>query len=108
MVDKRQHIRVPVKMLVLCEVDGATVINGLATNISLGGSRIESAEVPEFGSELTVVARIPGEKKLSRLPATVRWTKPSCFGVQFRMLRAKDTYRIAHLMSQSVRSNPAR
>jgi hypothetical protein len=108
MVDKRQHIRVPVKMLVLCEVEGAPLINGLATNISLGGSRIESAEVPEPGAELTVVARIPGEQDMSRLPATVRWTKPNCFGVQFRMLRAKDTYRIAHLMSQSVRTGPSR
>jgi type IV pilus assembly protein PilZ len=104
-VDKRQYKRVSVKILVLCELEGAPVINGLATNLSLGGSRIESAEVPAFGSQLTIVARIPGEKELSRLPGTVRWTAPSSFGVQFGLLGAKDTYRIANLMRQSAHSD---
>jgi hypothetical protein len=103
-VDKRQHVRVPVKMLVVCERESAPVFHGLVTNISLGGSRIESAEVPPFGTALTVVTRLPGETEMSRLQATVRWTAPSSFGVQFGLLRPKDAYRIASLMSQSVRS----
>jgi len=103
-VDKREHGRVSVKMLVVCERAGAPTINGLATNISLGGSRIESAEVPPSGSALTIFTRLPGETEVSRLHATVRWTAPTAFGVQFGSLRAKDNYRIANLMSQSVRS----
>ena len=106
-MDKRQHIRVSVKMPVTCELDGDAVINGLATNISLGGSRIESTEVPVFGTQLTIILHMPGEKEASRLPATVRWTAPSSFGVQFGLLGARDTYRIVDLMSRSVRSDGA-
>ena len=90
-MDQRQHARVSVKLLVLCELEGAAVINGLATNFGLGGSRIESSEVSAFGTQLTIVACMPGEKEASRLPATVRWTAPSSFGVQFGLLGAKDT-----------------
>jgi hypothetical protein len=104
MVEKREHARVSVKMLVVCEREGAALINGLATNISLGGSRIESADVPPFGTPLTIITRLPGETEMSRLRATVRWTAPSAFGVRFGSLRAKDNYRIANLMCQSVRS----
>ncbi len=103
-MNRREHARVPVKMLVVCEREGEPLINGLATNISLGGSRIESAEVPAFGAALTIVTRLPGETEMSRLRATVRWTAPSAFGVQCGSLRAKDNYRIASLMSQSVRA----
>jgi type IV pilus assembly protein PilZ len=93
---------------VICELENGAVINGLATDISLGGSRIESSEVPAFGTRFTVVARVPGEKEASRLPATVRWTGPSCFGVQFGLLGARDTYRIVDLMSRTLHSNRAR
>ena len=102
-MDKREHGRVSVKMLVVCEREGEPTINGLATNISLGGSRIESADIPPFDAALTIVTRLPGETEMSRLHATVRWTAPSAFGVQFGSLRAKDNFRIASLMSQSVR-----
>jgi type IV pilus assembly protein PilZ len=93
---------------VICELESGAVINGLATDISRGGSRIDSAEVPEFGTRFTVVARMPGEKEASRLPATVRWTGPGCFGVQFGLLGARDTYRIVDLMSRSIHSGLAR
>ncbi len=105
MVDKRQHMRVSVRVPVLCERPGASVISGLVTDLSLGGLRIASPEVPGFGTHLTIVAHMPGDLEACRLPATVRWTKPTCFGVEFGMLSAKDVYRIVDLMAHSVRSS---
>jgi hypothetical protein len=49
------------------KLEGAAVINGLVPNINLGGTRIESPEVPAFGAQLTIVAYMPGEKEASRL-----------------------------------------
>jgi hypothetical protein len=95
-------------MPVSCELEGAAVIDGLATDMSLRGSRIECAELPGFGVQVTIVVHLPGEKEASRLPATVCWTKPGCFGVRFGLLGARDTYRIADLMGRSFRSDGAR
>jgi type IV pilus assembly protein PilZ len=107
-VDKRKHLRVSIKLPVSCELDGANVVDGVATNISLGGVRIESSEVPAYGTQLTVVLRVPGEAATSRLPATVRWSAPGCFGVEFGLLGARDTYRIVDLMGRTFRADPAR
>jgi hypothetical protein len=59
---------------------------------------LESSEHPTFGTELTLVGRLPGAKKDVRLPAVVRWTKPGGFGVQFGLLGALETHLISELM----------
>ena len=101
-------MRVSVKIPVVCEPEGGAAIDGHAIDISLEGTRIESSEVPAFGTQLIIVAHMPGEPEAWRLPATVRWTAPGSFGVQFGSLDARDTYRIADLMSRSVHSDRAR
>ena len=104
MEDKRRHLRVPVRVHVSCELEGDVVFDAVATDICLGGSRIESPQSPGFGSRLTIVTQLPGCSERSRLPATVRWTQSGAFGVQFGLLGARDTYRIADLMSKAMRS----
>jgi hypothetical protein len=101
-------MRISIKLPVVCEPEGGATIHGLAIDISLEGTRIESSEVPAFGAQLTIVAHMPGEQEAWRLPATVRWTAPGSFGVQFGPLGARDTYRIADLMRRSVHSDRAR
>jgi hypothetical protein len=98
-------MRVSVNIPVVCESEGGAAINGHVSNISLDGTRIESSEVPAFGTQLTIVACMPGEPDAWRLPATVRWTARGSFGVQFGSLGARDAHRIADLMSRSVRSD---
>ena len=84
-------------MAVSCEQKQGAVIAGLGRDISLGGMFIEASEVPPFGTDLTIVGRLPGMDRDSRLPAVVRWTKPGGFGVQFGLLGARETHAITRL-----------
>ena len=88
-----------------CELEGDVVFDAVATDICLGGSRIESPETPGVGARLTIVTHLPGCSERSRLPATVRWTERGAFGVQFGLIGARDTYRIADLMSKAMRTS---
>ena len=67
-------------------------------DISVGGMYLESSELPPFGTELTILGRLPGAKKDVTLPGVVRWTKPGGFGVQFGLLGALETHLISELM----------
>ena len=102
MEDKRAHGRVPLNLRMSCERAGAPAFEVLAKDISLGGMYIESELGVTFGTELMLVARLPGAKAESRLPAVVRWTKPGGFGVQFGLLGALET----HLISQLMKPKP--
>ena len=105
MHDKRDHLRVAINMAVRCEVEGDVHFDALATDISIGGARVEASELPEIGRRLVIAAQLPGAKEVSRLPAVVRWNQTGSFGVQFGLLGARDTHRIAGLMGQAMRTN---
>jgi len=96
--DKRVHTRVPLDVTLSCERAGGASFQARAKDISVGGMFLESAELPTFGTELTMVGRLPGAKKDVRMPAVVRWTKPGGFGVQFGLLGAFETHLISELM----------
>ena len=102
MADRRRHIRIGTKIAVLCKIEGFDSFDAVATDISLGGTRLEGAKVPEYGTQMTIVAQLPGSSEVSRLPATVRWTGSSLFGVQFGLLGAHDTRIIAEMMARSL------
>jgi type IV pilus assembly protein PilZ len=59
---------------------------------------IESDAALAFGTELTIVLRLPGTKQDTRLPGTVRWQGPGGFGVQFGLLGARETHAISELL----------
>jgi type IV pilus assembly protein PilZ len=96
--EKRSYPRVSIDLEVSCEVDGKPAFAGNGRDISLGGMFIDAAEVPAFGTKITVVARLPGINDASRLPAVVRWSSPGGFGVQFGLLGARETHAITRLM----------
>jgi hypothetical protein len=106
-VDKRQHLRVATRLRASCEAPGVAPFDAVVIDISLGGARFESSQTPAFGLQLEIVAVLPGAAAASRLPATVRWVGPGSFGVQFGLLGARDTYRIADLMGKSLREAKA-
>jgi hypothetical protein len=81
-----------------CEPKSGAPFQALAKDISVGGMFLEANEAPGFGTELTIVALLPGATKEVRLPAIVRWTKPAGFGVQFGLLGAMETHVISELM----------
>jgi hypothetical protein len=96
--DKRHYSRVPIDVSVSCERAGAQPFRAAGKDISVGGMYLVSSEQPAFGTELTIVGRLPGAKKDVRLPAVVRWTKEDGFGVQFGLLGALETHLISELM----------
>jgi type IV pilus assembly protein PilZ len=96
--EKRSHPRVPIGLAVSCEVKDGPVIPGRGKDISIGGMFIEATEVPEFGTAITIVARLPGSSTDARLPAVVRWSSAGGFGIQFGLLGARDTHAITRLM----------
>jgi hypothetical protein len=62
---------------------------------------IEVPEAPAFGSEITVVVLIPGEKSPFTMPAIVRWARDGGIGIQFGLLGARETYSITEYVSKS-------
>ena len=97
MHDKRSHPRVPLSAEVACEVVGGAPILGRAKDISVGGMFIESETQVSFGTEVSIVLRLPNTKADFRLPAVIRWLKPGGFGVQFGLLGARETHAISEL-----------
>jgi len=95
--DKRVHPRVPVVADVACEVSGGAAILGRAKDISVGGMFIESEASVSFGTEVSIVLRLPNAKADLRLPGVIRWLKPGGFGVQFGLLGARETHAISEL-----------
>lgn len=85
-------------MPVACEVTGAASILGRSKDISVGGVYIESETQVTFGTQVTIVLRLPNTKADSRLPGIIRWIKPGGFGVQFGLLGARETHAISELL----------
>jgi c-di-GMP-binding flagellar brake protein YcgR len=96
--DKRSHPRVPLTVELTCEVSGSASISGRAKDISVGGMYIESETEVSFGTQVSIVLRLPNTKADARLPAVIRWIKPGGFGVQFGLLGARETHAISELL----------
>jgi Tfp pilus assembly protein PilZ len=98
--DKRVHPRVALEIEVSCERRGLGAFMGKAKDISIGGMFIDSTEAVSFGTDITIVARLPGTKADVRLPGIVRWVKPGGFGVQFGLLGARETHAISEILKR--------
>jgi hypothetical protein len=105
MREKRQHLRLSISIPVVCNAASGEMLEGVLTDLSLGGSRIVCTQLPTIGAALTVAVRLPGSPRPSHLPAIVRWTGAGSFGVQFGLLGARDTHLIVELMAKGVGSN---
>jgi hypothetical protein len=95
--DKRSHPRAPLNVDVTCELAGGSTIAAHAKDISIGGVFIESDAKVTFGTQVSIVVRLPNNKVDLRLPGVVRWLKPGGFGVQFGLLGARETHAISEL-----------
>jgi hypothetical protein len=98
--EKRSHPRVPIEATFSCEPAGGAAFQAKCKDLSVGGMYLEASSSPVFGTELTIVGRLPGAKKDLRLPAVVRWVKPGGFGVQFGLLGAVETHVLSELMKE--------
>jgi hypothetical protein len=96
--EKRVHPRAPVVFEVVCEEANGATFAGRVMDLSLGGMYVEADQTPPFGAKLFFIGRVPGMAVETRLPGTVRWTKPGGFGVQFGLLGARETHAITKVM----------
>jgi Tfp pilus assembly protein PilZ len=96
--DKRSHPRVPLSVDITCEVKDGAPIHGRSRDISVGGMFIESEAQVTFGTEVSIVLRLPNTKADARLPGVIRWLNPGGFGVQFGLLGARETHAISELL----------
>jgi type IV pilus assembly protein PilZ len=54
--------------------------------------------VAEFGAQVNVYARLPGQAEEMTLPGVVRWATPKGFGVQFGLLGARVTHALVQFL----------
>ncbi len=106
MQDRRMHLRVPAQVGVQYELPGGPRLDATTVDIGLGGTRLQSVRPPAAGSPLTLIARWPGCRDASRIPATVRWARQREFGVEFGLIAARDTHLIVEMMRLQLRSRP--
>jgi len=97
MQERRQSLRVRVRIPVLCEPTDGELFAGMMVNAGLDGCCIECANAPPRGTELAITARLPGAAELSRAVAVVRWASARAFGVQLDSLGAREMTFIAAL-----------
>ena len=64
----------------------------------MGGMYLETSEAVVFGEQLSLQLTLPGSPTAMTLPAVVRWTDATGFGVQFGLLGARETYAISQLV----------
>ncbi len=67
---------------------------GRATDLSVGGIRIETDAATPFGCVVIVKLRLPGCPRELTLPAVVRWTHGGAMGLQFGLIGARETHLI--------------
>jgi type IV pilus assembly protein PilZ len=96
-VEKRGHPRVHLGIPVSCRrKDGAT-FTGTARDISVAGMFVETDQQATFAEELTLAVKLPTSRNELSLPAIVRWTDDSGFGVQFGLIGARETHALSEL-----------
>jgi hypothetical protein len=106
MEEKRQNDRIqPFVAACRCLVEGQR-IPGFLTDLSSGGARIHAdVEGPPAGTTVTVEVRMGRQATYVRLPATVRWEKPSkrggfVFGVSFDGIGADEQRVLDHVIEE--------
>lgn len=91
--DRRVLIDVPVELV----AEGGARTAGRATDVSVGGVRVETDAPASFGMAMVVRMRLPGSARELALPAVVRWTQRGVVGLQFGLMGARETHLIASL-----------
>src|ERR1700678_2556521 len=95
--EQRRFPRVPIGVQVeVTSRDSWEKAPGIARDISLGGTFVETAFRATFGVAVLVGFTLPGQKPML-LPGIVRWTSERGMGVQFGLLGAQETHAITEI-----------
>lgn len=101
--EKRAHERVPARLRVVYEHDGART-EVRSRDLSLGGMFLETARPLPFGTELRVELSLPALANPAVIRGVVRWVKSDGMGLAFGPLRAAETWAINQLVAERARA----
>lgn len=94
---RRLHERFDIELPVTVLYNGAE-IPGSTVNVSLGGMLVRVERPVPFGADVTLRIELPALRgEPTDIAAVVRWDRDGQIGVQFRALRAKETWAINQL-----------
>ena len=98
MIEQRRYARAPINTPASFSMKGAAgKTEGLAKDISVGGTFIETTAPAAFGADVIVHVVLPGATDLVALPGVVRWVRDGGMGVQFGLLGAVETHLITEI-----------
>jgi len=100
--EKRAHLRVPVRLRVVIEHDGART-ELRCRDLSLGGMFVECARTLPFGTEVTAEVSLPALPRPAAIRCVVRWVKTDGMGLAFGSLRAAETWAINEVVADRSR-----
>jgi hypothetical protein len=100
--EKRQHRRFPVRFRSSFSSVNIVGGDGMLTDLSVRGCRIESRIAVKPGTELQLNVYLPHEPEpLGITVAMVRWSRGEMFGVEFTDMKDEEWKRLGRFM-QSV------
>ncbi len=104
--ERRRAKRAPADFVIELEILGCLKYRARARDIGPGGMFIETDEPPEHGSFVLVTIPAPVASDPVRLPATVRWRAKRGFGVQFCLLKTRETRALSKLIAKQCEEGP--
>jgi Tfp pilus assembly protein PilZ len=97
-IEQRRYARAPINSPASFSVKGKPgKAEGLAKDISVGGTFIETTAPAGFGADVIVQLMLPGADDMVALPGVVRWVRDGGMGVQFGLLGAVETHIITEI-----------
>ena len=98
--ERRRHPRKAVDLPAEVQIGDGPRAPARLDQMSIGGSFVETADVPSFGTQLTLHFALPGVEQPLALPAVVRWVSERGMGVQFGALGARETYELSEFLAK--------
>lgn len=98
--ERRRHPRKPVDLAAEVRLGDGARQPARLDQMSIGGSFVETAEVPPFGTAITLHFALPGVREPLTLPAVVRWTSDRGMGVQFGAIGVRETHALSEFLAK--------
>jgi Tfp pilus assembly protein PilZ len=97
-IEQRRYARAPINTPASFSMKGKPdKTEGLAKDISVGGTFIETTAPAAFGADVIVHLVLPGATERMAHPGVVRWVRDGGMGVQFGLLGAVETHLITEI-----------
>ena len=113
MNESRRDTRYSYRTRIRLETANGSILEGMMSNFSLGGTLVETEPLPVFGEKVKLRVVLPGVPDECVIPCFVRWIKEDeGVGLQFESLRPIEVWALNKLKRalaayQSSGQNPS-